>query len=126
VRALERDVPGFAEYIADRTRVNERRDWGWTLSDHGLGIAALAYPPAVYTVLRYGALSGATPFDGVALLLMLAGGAAYVMHRRSRLRRYRCPRCANATVRLPGELIRLSCAVCGVTWLVGRRIAGDG
>ena len=126
IAELRQADPDFDAFIADRPRINERVDWGWRAKDIAGGVALAFYPPFAYTVLRYRELTSDTPFDGIAVLLMLAGAGGYIVWRRRRLRRYRCPRCDGVPARLAGEQIRFACARCGVAWRLGQPVIGDG
>lgn len=126
IAELRRTDPDFEAFMQDRPRFNERTDWSWRATDLAAGIALAFYPPLVYTLWRYRELQGHTPFDGIAVALMLAGCAGYLFWRRRRLRHYQCPSCELEPVRLHGEKIRYACARCGVTWQLGSPMIGDG
>lgn len=119
LREAEADLPELAAFMRDRPRVNEVRDWSWRLSDYALAITSFFAGPVIYTLVRYRAISGTTPFDGADVLLMVAGLGLYLYCRPRRIVAYRCHRCGGPTIRLASSSIRRSCAKCGVTWFLG-------
>jgi hypothetical protein len=126
IAELRRADPELDAFIEDRTRVNERTDWVWRATDLAAGVGLTFYPPLIYTLWRYRELQSETPFDGVAVVLMLSGVVAYLVWRGRRLHQYRCPSCDGRPVRLRGEQIRYACAPCGLTWRLGQPVLGDG
>jgi hypothetical protein len=125
VASLEEADDSFREFMADRLRQNERRDWHWQATDIVGLIAFTVYPPMVYTVWRYRELEGSTPFDGWAVISMIAGLLSYLYWRRRRVAAYRCPACNTVPVRLAGVRLRFACRLCGVTWLLGDSSSTD-
>ena len=123
--ALREADPEFDAFMQQRPRVDERADWGWRAMDAAGGVALTFHPPLAYTLWRHGALAGDTPVDGVAVALMLVGGALHMLSRRRRLCGYRCPRCAQVPARLDGVRIRYACARCGVALNLGPPVWGD-
>lgn len=119
VESLRAEDPGLAEFLADRPRMGERKDWAWRIYSVGWAVIALIYPPVATTLIRTGGFSLETAFTIYELLAMVAGVAAYFVIARWRLKRYRCRRCGSVPIRLEGETARFSCARCGIVWNLG-------
>jgi hypothetical protein len=114
---LEAQDPELAAAVADRTRINEQRDWPWVLTAGAWAIVAVAAPLTLLPWLRAGSeLSTGTPIHGTDVLALAGAVTVYAWVRRYALRHYHCRRCQKPAPRLAGETPRYACARCGIVW----------
>ena len=114
---LEALDPEVAAAIADRTRVNEQRDWSWLITAAAWAVVAVAAPLTLLPWLRAGGeLTPDTPIHGADILAVVVAVVMYVVVRRHALRHYHCRRCRKPLPRLDGGTPRYACARCGIVW----------
>lgn len=114
---LEALDPEIAAAMADRTRVNEQRDWPWVFTAGAWAVVAVAAPLTLLPWLRTGGeLRTDTPIHATDILALAVTVIVYVIARRHALRHYHCRRCREPIPRLLGETPRYACARCGIVW----------
>ena len=118
VRELEARTPAFREFVAERPRDRERRDWRWAITWTTGAVLSVLAPITLLPWVRSAHFSPDTPITGLDLVALVLSVGGYVLLHRRALVFYRCPRCYLQTAPLPETTTRRSCAACGTVWRV--------